>query len=370
MPDHDTPVTDHDDVQLPYMPPAEIDAKLNALGRERALLVSRRESLRVAARRAREGRHPNIPAAQRWEGEAATCETKVDALTARMAPYEQEYRRRGGWPRAFLVQNVGGHVHRSTSCTSCYPSTRYEWLTHYSGCSEDEIVYAAGELACTVCYPTAPVQVLTRVGEIRRRTDVEREQRAAQKAAKASAASAAAVTDPATGMTLYRTERAASNAIASALNSLLWYGDEHPSARPSIAPRPTRSSAPKREKRCGRTWHTATSSSRISCPACRHGSKPTASQPDWHTSRNRVATRQGRFNDVLARRLPPHRPDAPRSSFSHPGTRRLRVHRVAHPGAGTAWPAKTPRAPTSERRNLGSAASARGLPVTRSPTRR
>ncbi|MBZ4571565.1 hypothetical protein QRB41_27365 [Mycobacterium avium subsp. hominissuis] len=230
MPDHDTPVTDHDDVQLPYMPPAEIDAKLNALGRERALLVSRRESLRVAARRAREGRHPNIPAAQRWEGEAATCETKVDALTARMAPYEQEYRRRGGWPRAFLVQNVGGHVHRSTSCTSCYPSTRYEWLTHYSGCSEDEIVYAAGELACTVCYPTAPVQVLTRVGEIRRRTDVEREQRAAQKAAKASAASAAAVTDPATGMTLYRTERAASNAIASALNSLLWYGDEHPSA--------------------------------------------------------------------------------------------------------------------------------------------
>ncbi|MBE5477899.1 hypothetical protein E3G68_005253 [Mycobacteroides abscessus] len=212
------------------MSPAEIDANLNTLGRERALVVSRRESLRVAARRAREGRYPDIPAALRWEGEAAQCETKINALTAQMAPYEQEYRRRGGWARAFLVQNVGGHVHRSMSCTSCYPSTRYEWLTHYSGRSEDEIVYAAGELACTVCYPTAPVQVLTRVGEIRRRSDVEREERAARKAVKASAASAAAVTDPGTGKTLYRTERAANNAIAAAMNSLLWYGDEHPSA--------------------------------------------------------------------------------------------------------------------------------------------
>lgn len=241
MPDHDlfrpaesgiepNPVGNSGAQQLAHMPPAEVDAKLNTLGHERARVESRAESLRAAARRARAGQHPNITAAQRWEEEAAQCETRMCALAAQMAPYEQEYRRRGGWPRAYLVQNVGGHVHRSTSCTSCYPSTRYEWLTHYSGRREDEIVYAAGELACTVCYPTAPVQVLTRIGEIRRRTDVEREQRVAQKAAKDSAASAAAVTDPVTGMTLYRTERAASNAIASALNSLLWYGDEHPSA--------------------------------------------------------------------------------------------------------------------------------------------
>jgi hypothetical protein len=49
------------------------------------------------------------------------------------------------------------------ACTSCYPSTQYEWLTRYSGRSEDDIVYAAVELACTVCYPTAPVQVPARV---------------------------------------------------------------------------------------------------------------------------------------------------------------------------------------------------------------
>lgn len=74
------------------------------------------------------------------------------------------------------------------------------------------------------------MEVLTRVGEIRRPTDLEREQRAAEKTAKHAAAAAAAVADPTTGKTLYKTERAATNAIASALDSLHWYGDDHPSA--------------------------------------------------------------------------------------------------------------------------------------------
>lgn len=81
-----------------------------------------------------------------------------------------------------------------------------------------------------MCYPSAPVEALTRVGEIRRPTDLEREQRAADKVAKNAAATAAAVIDPHTGATLYKTERAATNAIASALDNLHWYGDDHPSA--------------------------------------------------------------------------------------------------------------------------------------------
>lgn len=67
------------------------------------------------------------------------------------------------------------------------------------------------------------------MGEIRRPADVDREQRAADKAPKAQAKAAAAVIDPTSGKQLYKTDRAATNVIASGLDSLLWYGDEHPS---------------------------------------------------------------------------------------------------------------------------------------------
>jgi hypothetical protein len=215
---------------LPQKSPTEIDAELSELGYERAKLIARAENSRTAARHARGGRYPDVASAVRLETEAAECIPLIEAVTKRIAPLNEEYRRRGGWSRAYLVQNTGGHVHSSMNCSTCYPSTQYAWLTDYSGKSEDEIVYAAGELACTVCYPTAPVEVLKRVGEIRRPADTEREQRAAAKATKAAQKAADAVTDPANGKVLFKTERAAANAIAAALGDLLWYGPTHPSA--------------------------------------------------------------------------------------------------------------------------------------------
>ncbi|MEU0498022.1 hypothetical protein [Mycobacterium sp. NPDC006124] len=210
--------------------PAQIDAILNELGFQRAKLISHADSLRSSARHARTGRHPDPARAARLDAQADDYAPKIAAITEQMRPYNDEYDRRGGWTRAFLVQNTGGHVHSSMGCATCWPTTRYAWLTDYSGHNEDQIVYAAGELACTTCYPSAPTEVLARVGEIRRPTDLQREQRAAEKATKATAAAAAAVTDPDTGKTLYKTERAATNAIATALGDLHWYGDDHPSA--------------------------------------------------------------------------------------------------------------------------------------------
>src|SRR5699024_1181900 len=64
---------------------------------------------------------------------------------------------RGGWNRAFLVAGAGGHVHSSTDCSTCRPTTQYAWMTNYSGADEDTIVSDAGYRACTVCYPSAPV---------------------------------------------------------------------------------------------------------------------------------------------------------------------------------------------------------------------
>ncbi|HLR94956.1 MAG TPA: hypothetical protein VK053_10545 [Jiangellaceae bacterium] len=89
------------------------------------------------------------------EAEAAQEETErareqVDGL-------EEAFRIRGGWNRAFLVAGANGHVHSSTSCSTCRDSTQYAWMTAYSGVDEETIVADAGYRACTVCYPSAPV---------------------------------------------------------------------------------------------------------------------------------------------------------------------------------------------------------------------
>ena len=89
-------------------------------------------------------------------------EAEAKAILDEADPLETEFTRRGGWTRAFLVDNTNGHVHRNRHCTTCFPTTRYTWLPDYSGADENKIVEDAGEAACTVCYPSAPVDVLKR----------------------------------------------------------------------------------------------------------------------------------------------------------------------------------------------------------------
>jgi hypothetical protein len=106
-------------------------------------------------------------------------------------PYEDEFARRGGWTRAWLVDNAGGHVHRSMACSTCFVTTRFGWLPQVSGMDEDEIVALAGEGACTVCYPSAPAEVLNNPLALelphRRAERLEREaEREAKRAAKAA----------------------------------------------------------------------------------------------------------------------------------------------------------------------------------------
>jgi hypothetical protein len=59
-------------------------------------------------------------------------------------PLDAEFKRRGGWNRAWLVLNTGGHVHRTTACRTCFPSTQFGWLTHLSGQDEAEPATAPG----------------------------------------------------------------------------------------------------------------------------------------------------------------------------------------------------------------------------------
>jgi hypothetical protein len=123
---------------------------------------------------------------------------QMQNLRDEIAPLTAEYVRRGGWTRAYLVDNADGHVHKTDNCSSFRVGTHYHWLTELSGQAETEIVELAGERACTICYPSAPVDVLKRPSklegpaqaaarEAKAKRDAEKAVRDAKKAEKAIA---------------------------------------------------------------------------------------------------------------------------------------------------------------------------------------
>ena len=62
-----------------------------------------------------------------------------------------------GWSRFFLVTSSAGHVHSSTSCSSCYITTTFALLTELSAQSCEDAIAEVGETLCTVCFPDAPI---------------------------------------------------------------------------------------------------------------------------------------------------------------------------------------------------------------------
>lgn len=135
----------------------------------------------------------------KFQQQMDAADAKIEAVSAEIEPYEDEYTRRGRWTRAFLVTNGNGHVHKNMYCSTCRPTTRFAWLTEYSDHKEGEIVEDAGERACTVCYPTAPVDVLKRATKIyskeERKTMAEKAAKKAELDAKRAAKNAKKVTD-------------------------------------------------------------------------------------------------------------------------------------------------------------------------------
>jgi hypothetical protein len=65
----------------------------------------------------------------------------------------------GRWNRFFLVN--GGHIHSSTACHSCRPTTLFAWLPELSGLTEKEAVAEYGSILCSFCFPSAPVEWTT-----------------------------------------------------------------------------------------------------------------------------------------------------------------------------------------------------------------
>jgi len=159
----------------------------------------------------------------------ARYEAERDALRAEARPFEVEYSRRP-WARYFLVRNVGGHVHSSMECSTCYASTEFAWLPSLSAATEAEMVAEFGELACTVCFPSAPTHRGFGDGTsaIARYSAAEQAVRACERGAKRAAKAAKAITDVdgsplRTQWGVLRTKVAARNELSNLAQNRVYY---------------------------------------------------------------------------------------------------------------------------------------------------
>jgi hypothetical protein len=159
-------------IGLPTLAPAEVDGHIARIELELGEL-----ELDVARdlRSLEDGRPGNLFVnRQATLDHVASLRVRQDALGHEIGPLVALYARRQ-WSRFFLVTNGNGHVHSSTACTTCFPTTSYQWLTGLSGATEAEMVVEWGERACTVCFPSAPTNP-----DYRRPARIDREAKAAR----------------------------------------------------------------------------------------------------------------------------------------------------------------------------------------------
>lgn len=108
-----------------------------------------------------------------------------DDVQERIFEHEQDYT---GWTRYVIVTSSAGHVHRSTSCPTCFASTTYGFVVELSGQSEEQAIALVGETLCSVCFPDAPVaeRKLTAAAAAKLAWTPDRDEREAKAAAKAA----------------------------------------------------------------------------------------------------------------------------------------------------------------------------------------
>lgn len=165
-----------------------------------------------------------------YGADAAHYAAEAEKACAALTPLHAEYSRRP-WARYWLVANVGGHVHTSRDCHTCFADTQYAWQPELAGMTPDEVVEVIGATACTVCIPSAPTHPRFSDGQSAwaKRDAAAKAERDAEKAAKAAAKAAKAITAP-DGTPLrseygtIKTERAARNEIVNRLRAFRWYG--------------------------------------------------------------------------------------------------------------------------------------------------
>lgn len=232
--------------KLAGMTPAEIDTELARLWGEKSDLEIRRRGEINTLQAIRDGvRRYSYMKPEEVEATIAKMTARIEVLTAETEPFEDEYTRRGGWLRYFLVDNTNGHVHRGMHCSTCYWDTRFSWLIDLADCDEGAMIEEWGEQACTVCFPEAPTNPFYNRPSRRDREALEA--RAAEKAEREAKKNAKAIFDPVTGGPLrvfngtytnhrtgvveesfetINTKIAARNELSRAVQDLVFYGTE------------------------------------------------------------------------------------------------------------------------------------------------
>lgn len=191
-------------LDLSSQEPPQIDEKLAELYdqefRQYLKIEGAQDRIDYAAKRGR-ALHPRD--AEHYAKVIEDAKAERARLREEMKPFEDEFKARGGWDRAYLVPGADGHVHSSTDCSTCNrmgKRTRFMWVTEYSGASEEQIIDAAGSSACTVCYPNAPVETLNRPSRILDpEYEAEKAARAAEKAERDRVRDEKGIVDPETG---------------------------------------------------------------------------------------------------------------------------------------------------------------------------
>lgn len=159
---------------LRNLAPAEIDTILADTEYEAmkvaAPLTNLKANIRARYRKSQDLRYSGRERARALEvmAEYEARLPKVEAtVTAALVPFQatisainDEFVRRGGWARYFLVCNTGGHVHKTRSCSSCFNTTEFAWLPGASGQDGAGLIAMFGSTVCSVCFPEAPIDAL------------------------------------------------------------------------------------------------------------------------------------------------------------------------------------------------------------------
>lgn len=197
-----------DPQELKAMTPVEVDNILVAAmleeSKAEAVLERNEKAIKTWGKKVEEFSDPKLLAddADFWnrrlldyKGRIETARGEVEATLPKLAAAKKvisacdaEYNSRP-WQRYWLTQNANGHLHKSQSCSTLYPTTVLAFIPDVSGFSNDEIIENVGETACDICFPNMKHQKPKIRLELpdKKAARLEREQAKAEREAKKNA---------------------------------------------------------------------------------------------------------------------------------------------------------------------------------------
>lgn len=222
--------------------PAEIDTEISQLGNVMSATGQRLIGLRREFGEAKNqalgyGANRRVRSVEEITADINAIEKIRFATHHQLVPLYDEFIRRGGWTRWYLVP--GGHLHYDTATDRCsrISTTDHYWMTEHSGRTEAEMIELAGDRVCTTCFPDAPVTFRAPTARFMTPTEAERTAYAEAAKRKLAARRAAQITTPDGGELrtadgvrgdLVKTEVAARRRLLAAASDMAFYGVDHP----------------------------------------------------------------------------------------------------------------------------------------------